>query len=128
MWQLLVILAGGVGVLLVPSLGGNPVELRFVAQAVSHVPGYTVYCPPLLPGLGGGTDSDAPFPPRQDWYRGCRQQSGTTRRGRLERRIAAGCHFWSHGAGGISAGLMLALCAPRPGERRRSCCRTYHRM
>ena len=42
---------GRVGVLLIHGLGGTPVEVRFVAQALSRQ-GYTVMCP-LLKGHGG---------------------------------------------------------------------------
>jgi len=42
---------GRAGVLLVHGLGGTPVEVRFVAQALSRQ-GYTVFCP-LLKGHGG---------------------------------------------------------------------------
>jgi alpha-beta hydrolase superfamily lysophospholipase len=34
---------GRVGVLLIHGLGGTPVELKFVAQALNHI-GHTVYC------------------------------------------------------------------------------------
>lgn len=56
---------GRVGVLLLHSLGGSPIELRFVAQGLARQ-GYTVYCP-LIPGLGGGTDVSG-LSSWQDWY------------------------------------------------------------
>lgn len=56
---------GRVGVLLLHSLGGTPIELRFVAQGLARK-GYTVYCP-LLPGFGGGTDVSG-LSSWQDWY------------------------------------------------------------
>ena len=61
----LVMPGGRVGVLLLHSLGGTPIELRFVAQGLARN-GYTVYCP-LLPGLGGGTDVSG-LSSWQDWY------------------------------------------------------------
>ncbi len=89
-----VIPGGRVGVLLVHSLGGNPVELRFVAQGLARA-GYTVYCP-LLPGLGGGTDSLG-LSSWRDWYAahraGSRRAQGSLRRhhrGRHLRRLHAG--------------------------------------
>lgn len=91
----LVIPGGRVGVLLVHSLGGNPVELRFVAQGLARA-GYTVYCP-LLPGLGGGTDSLG-LSSWQDWYAALEQAHDELR---------AHCDVVI--AGGISAGSMLAL-------------------
>ena len=61
---------GRTGVLLVHSLGGNPMELRFVAQALARQ-GYTVYCP-LVPGMGGGTDISG-LSTRHDWYEALKQ-------------------------------------------------------
>lgn len=91
----LVIPGGRVGVLLVHSLGGNPIELRFVAQGLARA-GYTVYCP-LLPGLGGGTDSMG-LSSWQDWYVALEQAHD---------ELKAHCDVII--AGGISAGSMLAL-------------------
>jgi carboxylesterase len=91
----LVIPGGRVGILLVHSLGGNPVEMRFVAQGLARQ-GHTVYCP-LLPGLGGGTDTSG-LSSWQDWYAA------------LE---AALDELKSHCdvivVGGLSAGTMVAL-------------------
>ena len=91
----LVIPGGPVGVLMVHSLGGNPVELRFVAQGLARA-GHTVYCP-LLSGLGAKTDSSG-LSSWKDWYAA------------LE---AAHDELKSHCdiilVGGISAGSMLAL-------------------
>jgi len=53
------------GVLLVHSLGGSPIELKFVANALGQC-GYTVYCP-MLPGLAGGTDVSG-LSSWRDWY------------------------------------------------------------
>ncbi|WP_072396489.1 alpha/beta fold hydrolase [Hyphomicrobium sp. CS1GBMeth3] len=61
----LVMPGGRVGVLLVHSLGGNPVELRFVAQGLARQ-GCTVYCP-FIPGLSGGTDPSG-LSSWKDWY------------------------------------------------------------
>lgn len=91
----LVIPGGRVGVLLVHSLGGNPIELRFVAQGLARQ-GYTVYCP-LLPGLGGGTDSSG-LSAWQDWYAGLEAAHD---------EMKAHCDVVI--VGGISAGCMLAL-------------------
>ncbi len=60
-----VIAGGPIGVLMVHSLGGNPAELRFVAQGLARA-GHTVYCP-LLPGFGAGTDSSG-LSSWKDWY------------------------------------------------------------
>jgi pimeloyl-ACP methyl ester carboxylesterase len=53
-----ILLDGGrVGVLLIHGLGGTPVELKFVAQALNRI-GHTVYCP-LLVGHGGTGEDDS---------------------------------------------------------------------
>ncbi len=91
----LVIPGGRVGVLLVHSLGGNPIELRFVAQGLGRL-GYTVYCP-LLPGLGGGTDVSG-LSSWQDWYAALETAHD---------ELKARCDIVL--VGGISAGSMLAL-------------------
>src|SRR5262245_36705250 len=91
----LVIPGGRIGVLLVHSLGGNPVELRFVAQGLARQ-GYTVYCP-LVPGLGGGTDHSG-LSSWQDWYSALEAAHDELR---------AHCDVIL--VGGISAGAMLSL-------------------
>lgn len=91
----LVIPGGRIGVLLVHSLGGNPVELRFVAQGLARQ-GYTVYCP-LVPGLGGGTDVSG-LSSWQDWYAALEAAHD---------ELKAHCDVVV--VGGISAGAMLAL-------------------
>ena len=91
----LVIPGGKVGVLLVHSLGGNPIELRFVAQGLARQ-GYTVYCP-LVPGLGGGTDPSG-LSSWQDWYQALEEAHD---------ELKAHCDVVI--VGGISAGSMLAL-------------------
>lgn len=86
---------GRVGILLVHSLGGTPVELRFVAQGLARQ-GHTVYCP-LLPGLGGGTDVSG-LSSWEDWYQA------------LEAAHDELCqHCDVILVGGLSAGSMLAL-------------------
>lgn len=91
----LVFQGGPIGVLLVHSLGGNPIELRFVAQALARQ-GYTVYCP-LLSGLGGGTDVSG-LSTWQDWYKAVEAAHDELR---------AHCDVVL--AGGLSAGAMLVL-------------------
>lgn len=91
----LVIPGGRTGVLLIHSLGGNPIELRFVAQGLARC-GYTVYCP-LLPGLGGGTDVSG-LSTWKDWYAAVEQAHDELKK-----------HCDVVLAGGLSAGSMLAL-------------------
>ncbi|MGQ0673811.1 MAG: alpha/beta hydrolase [Hyphomicrobium sp.] len=90
-----VIQGGPVGVLLVHSLGGSPMELRFVAQALGRQ-GYTVYCP-LLPGMGGGTDLSA-LSTRSDWLDAFKAAHD---------ELLSCCDKVI--VGGMSAGCMLAL-------------------
>jgi carboxylesterase len=91
----LVIPGGRVGVLLVHSLGGNPIELRFVAQGLARS-GCTVYCP-LLPGLGAGTDASG-LSSWRDWYSALETAHD---------ELKARCDVIL--LGGMSAGSMLAL-------------------
>jgi carboxylesterase len=91
----LVIPGGSAGVLLIHSLGGNPLEMRFVAQSLARQ-GYTVYCP-LLPGLGGGTDVSG-LSTWQDWYAAAETA--------LEQLKA---HCDTIFVGGMSAGSVVAL-------------------
>jgi carboxylesterase len=91
----LVIPGGRVGVLLIHSLGGTPIELRFVAQALARC-GYTVYCP-LLPGLGGGTDVLG-LSSWKDWYSAIESAHD---------QLKQSCDIVL--VGGISAGGILAL-------------------
>jgi len=86
---------GRTGVLLIHSLGGNPIELRFVAQGLARA-GYTVYFP-LLPGLGGGTDVSG-LSSWHDWY-----AAAEAAHDQLKRT----CDVIM--VGGLSAGSMLAL-------------------
>ena len=90
-----VIPGGRTGVLLIHSLGGNPIELRFVAQSLARL-GYTVYCP-LLPGMGGGTDVSQ-LSTREDWYKAAAAAHD---------ELTANCDTVF--VGGMSAGSMLAL-------------------
>jgi carboxylesterase len=87
---------GRVGILLIHGLGGTPVELKFVAQALNRA-GHTVYCP-LLVGHGGSW---------MDWYKSVAQAHDALRE-RSEVIIV----------GGLSAGVLLALhlAAERPHE------------
>ena len=93
---------GPVGVLLIHSLGGTPLELRYVAQSLARL-GYTVHCP-LLPGLGGGTDISG-LSTWQDWHRNVEMARDDLRE-TCETVLI----------GGLSAGAMLALklAADRP--------------
>ncbi len=86
---------GRVGVLLIHGLGGTPVELRFVAQAL-HRAGYTVYCP-LLVGHGGSEDL-LNTTTWTDWYNSVEEAHDL-----LKQR----CDVIL--AGGLSAGVPLAL-------------------
>jgi carboxylesterase len=90
-----VIPGGPIGVLMVHSLGGNPSELRLVAQGLARA-GYTVYCP-LLPGLGAGTDSSG-LSSWMDWYTALEAAHG---------ELKSRCDVIL--VGGISAGSILAL-------------------
>ncbi len=94
-WGSILVPGGRNGVLLVHSLGGSPIELKFVAHALGQC-GYTVYCP-LLPGLAGGTDVSG-LSSWRDWYAALE-----TAHDELTQRCD------SVVLGGISAGTMLAL-------------------
>jgi carboxylesterase len=94
-WGSIFVSGGRNGVLLVHSLGGSPIELKFVAHALGQS-GYTVYCP-LLPGLAGGTDVSG-LSSWQDWYEAVEAAHD---------EVAQQCDTVI--VGGISAGSMLAL-------------------
>jgi carboxylesterase len=94
-WGGIFIPGGRNGVLLVHSLGGTPIELKFVAHALAQS-GYTVYCP-VLPGLAGGTDVSG-LSSWRDWYAALETAHDTM----LEE-----CDTVI--VGGVSAGTMLAL-------------------
>jgi carboxylesterase len=91
----LVIPGGRCGVLLVHSLGGNPIEMRFVAQSLARL-GYTVHCP-MLQGLAGGTDVLG-LSQWTDWYAAVE---------RAYEKLKAECDVVL--VGGMSAGAMLGL-------------------
>lgn len=84
-----------IGVLLIHGLGGAPMELRFLAQALTRQ-GYTVHCPHLV-GLGSGTDVSN-MSTWQDWYAAALSAHD-------ELRAECDVVF----VGGLSAGSMLAL-------------------
>jgi carboxylesterase len=94
-WGSIFIPGGRSGVLLVHSLGGSPIELKFIAQALGQC-GYTVYCP-LLPGLAGGTDISG-LSSWRDWYAALEAAHD---------ELAQHCDAMI--VGGVSAGTMLAL-------------------
>ncbi len=94
-WGSILVPGGRNGVLLVHSLGGSPIELKFIAHALGQC-GYTVYCP-LLPGLAGGTDVSG-LSTWQDWYASLEAAHD---------ELTQQCD--SVLVGGISAGTMLAL-------------------
>lgn len=95
---------GRVGVLLIHGLGGTPVELRFVAQALNRA-GYTVYCP-LLVGHGGSEEL-LNTTTWTDWYDSVEKAHDLLRE-----------HCDVVLAGGLSAGVPLALllASRRPDE------------
>ena len=100
-----ILLDGGrVGVLLIHGLGGTPVELKFVAQALNRI-GHTVYCP-LLVGHGG-TGELLNTTTWMDWYKSVEQAHDALKE-RSDVIIV----------GGLSAGVLLALhlAAERPRE------------
>jgi carboxylesterase len=94
-WGSIFVPGGRNGVLLVHSLGGSPIELKFVALALGQC-GYTVYCP-LLPGLAGGTDVSG-LSSWRDWYAALEEAHD---------ELSQQCDTML--VGGISAGTMLAL-------------------
>jgi carboxylesterase len=86
---------GRVGVLLIHGLGGTPVELRFIAQALNRA-GHTVYCP-LLVGHGGSEEL-LNTTGWTDWYNSVEEAHDL-----LKERCDVVL------AGGLSAGVPLAL-------------------
>jgi carboxylesterase len=94
-WGSIYVPGGRNGVLLVHSLGGSPIELKFVAHTLAQL-GYTVYCP-LLPGLAGGTDVSG-LSTWHDWYEALE---------RAHDELMQQCDAVI--VGGMSAGCMLSL-------------------
>ncbi len=97
--------AGGpVGVILFHSLGGSPLELKFIAQGLSRA-GYTVHCP-MLPGMTTGTDV-LKLSTWHDWYEAAEKEFDELK-----------LHCDKVFVGGLSAGSMIALklAADRPNE------------
>lgn len=91
-----VAIAGGrTGILLFHSLGGSPLELKFVATSLAQK-GHTVYCP-IIPGLSYGTDVSG-MSTWQDWSRAADKAFDDLR---------AYCDTII--VGGASAGSVLAL-------------------
>jgi len=92
------------GILLIHGLGGTPVELKFLAQALNRA-GHTVYCP-LLVGHGGSSEllSATTW---MDWYTSVEEAHNLLKQ-RSDIIIV----------GGLSAGVLLALhlAAKRPQE------------
>lgn len=86
---------GPVGVLLIHSLGGTPLELKYVAQGFARQ-GYTVECP-MLPGMTNGTDVLS-LSRWQDWFDEV-ERAFDALRAKCDTVIV----------GGLSAGSILAL-------------------
>ena len=95
---------GATGVMLIHSLGGSPLELKFVAQSLARQ-GHTVYCP-VIPGLTFGTDVSG-MSTWRDWYDAAETAFDEMRK-----------HCDTVVVGGASAGAVLALrlAAFRPTE------------
>lgn len=86
---------GRTGILLLHSLGGTPVELRFLAQGLGRS-GFTVVCP-FVPGMTAGTDISG-MSTWEDWYAGIET---------AYEELAKTCDRIF--VGGLSAGAVLAL-------------------
>ncbi len=87
---------GPTGVLLIHSLGGSPLELKFLAQSLARQ-GHTVYCP-VVPGLTFGTDVSG-MSTWRDWYKTV-DAALDDLKGICNRAVMVG---------GASAGAILAL-------------------
>ena len=86
---------GSTGVLLLHSLGGSPLELKFVAQSLARQ-GHSVYCP-VIPGLTFDTDVSG-MSTWRDWYNAVEHAFDDLRKS-CDTVIV----------GGASAGAVLAL-------------------
>lgn len=86
---------GRVGVLLIHGLGGTPVELRFVAQALARA-GHTVYCCQLAGHCG--TPEELRRSTWHEWYASVEE---------AHRKLKESCDVIV--AGGLSMGGILAL-------------------
>jgi carboxylesterase len=95
---------GRTGVLLIHGLGGTPIEMRYVANAMSRA-GYSVSVPQLAGHCA--TEADIKYSSWQDWY-GSVDKALTELRKRCDTVIV----------GGLSAGAVLALhlAANRPND------------
>jgi carboxylesterase len=91
----LLLQGGRVGVLLIHGLGGTPVELRFIAQALARA-GHTVYCCQLAGHCG--TPEELRRSTWQQWYASVESAHD---------RLAETCDVIL--AGGLSMGGILAL-------------------
>jgi carboxylesterase len=89
------IAGGSVGILFIHGLGGTPVEMRYVAQALSRA-GHTVHVPQLAGHCGSAEDLKATS--WQDWY------SSVEAEHRLLRETCK-----TVVVGGLSMGAVLAL-------------------
>lgn len=98
-----VLLSGGqTGFLLIHGLGGTPVELKYLAQALSR-DGHTVLCP-LMAGHGG-TTAELDATTWQDWYRSIEDAHD---------HLLRTCNVVIVGGISIGAVLALRLAASRP--------------
>jgi len=86
---------GRVGVLLLHSLGGAPMELKYVAQGLARA-GYTVRCP-IIPGMSHGTDVLG-LSTWKDWYEAAEAEFD---------RLRDECDIVM--VGGLSAGSVMSL-------------------
>lgn len=95
---------GSVGILLLHSLGGAPMELKYLAQGLARC-GYTVHCP-VIPGMSHGTDVLG-LSRWGDWYKSAVAELD---------RLTETCDTVL--VGGLSAGSIMALklAAERPND------------